>query len=94
MQKIKKFYREANYVHLALMGDFNGNLLNEVNNKLKNTLSNYSKVICSPTTRKNTLIDHIYIKGQEYVPTQSGIVPTYYSFHEMTFVSINTGSGI
>ena len=76
----------------VLMEDFNVNVLNCVNNKLKTTLSDYSQVVKSSTTRKNTLIDHIYIK--ELVNSQSGIVPTYFSFHEITFIAVDISTNI
>ena len=68
------------------------NVLNYVNNKLKTTLSDYSQVVKSSTTRKNTLIDHIYIK--ELVNSQNGIVPTYFSFHEITFIAVDNSTNI
>ena len=68
------------------------NVLNCVNNKLKTTLSDYSQVVNSSTTRKNSLIDHIYIK--KLVNSKSGIVPTYFSFHEITFIAIDISTNI
>lgn len=72
---------------IVVVGDFNENLLND-----KRTVHNYmlsrgfKQYVKEPTTENGTLIDHVYVKGCEYVYVQ--IVPTYYSYHEAIQVTL------
>ena len=69
---------------IIMIGDFNVKYLSASNNQLSRTLSEYQQLISTPTTRKRTLIDHIYVKNAKIV--HAGVMPTSYSYHDATFV--------
>lgn len=78
--------RQLNYP-VVITGDFNVNILKSQDNRLSDTLSEYQQVIATPTTRRRTLIDHIYVRNATIM--QSGVVPTSYSYHDATFISLS-----
>lgn len=68
---------------IIVLGDFNASTTDEV---LRQTMSSFQQLISTPTTIRQTIIDHIYVKNLNVV--QSGTVPTYYSYHSMTYANI------
>ena len=72
----------------VVLGDFNVDLMQSPRNPLikKMTENDYIQIISKPTTSRNTLIDHIYVKGTS--PVDSGVLPTYYSYHEVTYLAV------
>ena len=69
---------------LILLGDFNVDFLKS---KILSLQESFSQVISKPTTRRSTLIDHIYIRNVPY--QKSGVIPCYYSYHEMTYIILD-----
>ena len=70
-----------------VMGDFNVNLLSRKNDVITRTFSAFEQNIESSTTRKLTCIDHIYTRHMK--ARQAGAVPIYYSYHDMTYISVD-----
>lgn len=66
-----------------VLGDFNTQVSA---NELQQTMIDFDQLITTPTTVRQTLIDHIYVKNLAAV--QSGTVPTYYSYHAVTYANI------
>jgi hypothetical protein len=50
----------------------------------QNSFSAFEQNIKSSTTRKLTCLDHIYT--QHLNAQQAGVVPIYYSYHDMTYI--------
>ena len=69
---------------VILVGDFNMDLLKDKSQLLSDVLIDYQQVISSATTKRNTLLDHIYVKNIEVAV--SGVSPIYYSYHDMTYI--------
>ena len=69
---------------VILVGDFNMDLLKDNSQLLLNVLIDYQQVISSATTKRNTLLDHIYVKNIEVAV--SGVSPIYYSYHDITYI--------
>ena len=69
---------------LILLGDFNVDFLKS---KILSLQESFSQVISKPTTCRSTLIDHIYIRNVPY--QKSGVIPCYYSYHEMTYIILD-----
>ena len=73
---------------IIVVGDFNMDILKGNSEILSDVFSDYQQVISSATTKGNTLLDHIYVKNVEVAA--SGVCPTYYSYHDMTYVISQT----
>ena len=90
LKELQKLLRCVTTSVIVVAGDFNVNTMKLSSAQLNQALTGYLQVIASPTTRKQTLIDHIYVKNAPVV--HCGVVPTYYSYHDTTFLVIN-GNG-
>ncbi|XP_077364609.1 uncharacterized protein LOC144009028 isoform X1 [Festucalex cinctus] len=66
---------------IAVMGDFNDDLLKSSTICKFVTDRGYSQLVGEPTTEKGTQIDHVYVKTPFY-DVKSIVVPTYFSDHE------------
>lgn len=69
---------------IIVLGDFNTSTTDE---DLQQTMTLFQQLISTPTTKRQTLIDHIYVRNLNI--EQSGTVPTYYSYHSITYANIN-----
>ena len=70
-----------------VMGDFNVDLLSREDDVVTRTFSAFEQNIKSPTTRKLTCPDHIYTRNMK--TQQAGVVPIYYSYHDMTYITVD-----
>jgi hypothetical protein len=70
-----------------VMGDFNVDLLSRKDDVITHTFSAFEQNIKSSTTRKLTCLDHIYTRHLN--AQQAGVVPIYYSYHKMTYISVD-----
>ena len=70
-----------------VMGDFNVDLLSRKDDVITRTFSAFEQNIKSSTTRKLTCLDHIYTRHLN--AQQAGVVPIYYSYHDMTYISVD-----
>ena len=70
-----------------VMGDFNVDLLFRKDDVITHTFSAFEQNIKSSTTRKLTCLDHIYTRHLN--AQQAGVVPIYYSYHDMTYISVD-----
>ena len=70
-----------------VMGDFNVDLLSRKEDVITRTYSAFEQNIKSSTTRKLTCLDHIYTRHLN--AQQAGVVPIYYSYHDMTYISVD-----
>ncbi|WAR14429.1 PIF1-like protein [Mya arenaria] len=66
-----------------IVGDFNLDLYQATDSDLNMCFQEYSQIIQQPTTAGRTLLDHMYIKNINC--KESGVIPTHYSYHDMTF---------
>jgi hypothetical protein len=67
-------------------------LLSRKDDVITRTFSAFEQNIKSSTTRKLTCLDHIYTRHLN--AQQAGVVPIYYSYHDMTLtIYIPFGSG-
>ena len=71
-----------------LMGDFNINIQNKhINTTEKNCKCiGTNQLINNPTTKQNTIIDHIHTNLTEYHST--GVIKTYYSDHDQIYITL------
>jgi hypothetical protein len=70
-----------------VMGDSNVHLLSRKDDVITRTFSAFKQNIKSSTTRKLTCLDHIYTRNLN--AQQAGVVPIYYSYHDMTYNSVD-----
>ena len=70
-----------------VMGDSNVHLLSRKDDVITRTFSAFKQNIKSSTTRKLTCLDHIYTRHLN--AQQAGVVPIYYSYHDMTYNSVD-----
>jgi len=73
---------------IAVMGDFNDNILTHSTVCHFMTAKGYIQVVSQPTTGKGTLIDHVYIKTTQY-DTQTIVLPAYFSDHDAIVCSFS-----
>jgi DNA replication protein DnaC/exonuclease III len=85
-QKLQNLLMQAPSSRHIVMGDFNINLLKNNASGLSKVLAQYSQIINIPTTKGRTLLDHIYLKHVS--AKESGVIPIYYSYHDVTYVQI------
>ena len=64
-----------------VMSDFNLDLLSRKDDVITRTFSAFEQNIKSSTSRKLTCLDHIYTR--HFNAQQAGVVPIYYSYHDM-----------
>ncbi|XP_035984990.1 uncharacterized protein LOC118558642 [Fundulus heteroclitus] len=78
---------------VVVLGDFNEDLLSPGKKAIKDLFESkgFTQLISSPTTKKRTLIDHIYISRPEYC-VQSGVLQTYYSYHNPVYCILSSFS--
>ena len=69
------------------MGDFNVDFLSRKDDVITRTFSAFEQNIKSSTTRKLTCLDHIYTRHLN--AQQVCVVPMYYSYHDMTYISVD-----
>ena len=67
-----------------VMGDFNVDLLSRKDDVITHTFSAFEQNIKSSITRKLTCLDHVYTRHLN--AQQAGVVPIYYSYHDMTYI--------
>ena len=70
-----------------VMGDFNVDLLSRKDDVITRTFSAFEQNIKSTTTRKLMCLDHIYTRHLN--AQQAGVAPIYYSYHDMTYISVD-----
>jgi endonuclease/exonuclease/phosphatase family metal-dependent hydrolase len=70
-----------------VMGDFNVDLLSRKDDVITRTFSVFEQNKKSSTTRKLMFLDHIYTRHLN--AQQAGVVPIYYSYHDMTYISVD-----
>ena len=68
-------------------GDFNENLKTAVRHPIYELFQTYGFEQClsSETTWKGTCIDHIYIRQNRGMKVRSGVIQTYYSYHDAIY---------
>ena len=73
-------------------GDFNEDLQRPGAHPIRDTFTKYgfTQHIAKPTTLKNTLIDHVYIRPHKSLQVTSGVIQTYYSYHDVTCALIKS----
>ena len=71
-----------------VMGDFNVDLLSKKDDVITRTFSAFEQNVKSSTTRKLTCLNHIYTRPLN--AQQAGVVPIYYSYYDMTYISATT----
>ena len=71
-----------------LMGDFNINIQNKHINTTEKICKciGTNQLINNPTTKQNTIIDHIHTNLTEYHST--GVIKTYYSDHDQIYITL------
>ena len=71
-----------------IMGDFNINIQNKNHSTTKKICENLGtkQLINTPTTKYNTIIDHIYTNIPNH--KECGVIKTYYSDHDQIFIQI------
>jgi hypothetical protein len=70
-----------------VMGDSTVHHLSRKDDVITRTFSAFKQNIKSSTTRKLTCLDHIYTRHLN--AQQAGVVPIYYSYHDMTYNSVD-----
>jgi hypothetical protein len=70
-----------------VMGDFKVDFLSRKDDVITRTFSAFEQNIKSSTTRKLTCLDHIYTRHLNV--QQVCEVPMYYSYHDMTYISVD-----
>jgi endonuclease/exonuclease/phosphatase family metal-dependent hydrolase len=70
-----------------VMGDFNVDLLSRKDDVITRTFSDFVQNIKSSSTLKLTCLDHIYTRHMK--AQQAGVVLIYYSYHDMTYISVD-----
>ena len=74
--------------HAVFVGDFNIDLMKDGVLPPK-PFQNYFQAISQPTTDKETIIDHIYVKPIPAVDDfVASVLPTYYSYHRPAFIAM------
>ena len=74
--------------HAVFVGDFNIDLMKDGVLPPK-PFQNYFQAISQPTTDKETIIDHIYVKPIPAVDDfVASVLPTYYSYHRRAFIAM------
>ena len=82
-EKLRKVLGNCCTEKMIVVGDFNVNLLKQRNTELHDVFFQFEQLIQSATTQGKTLIDHVYTKGIK--SKASGVVPCYYSYHDILF---------
>ena len=70
---------------IIVVGDFNMDILKGNSEILSDVFLDYQKVISSATTKRNTQLDHTYLKNVEVAT--SGVCPIYYSYHVLCYIT-------
>ena len=81
---LTSFYNTLENIDIVL-GDFNIDILNNINVNLNNVLSNYTLLVNQPTYISGSLLDHVYVNNdslQKFLLTKIEIVSIYFSDHD------------
>jgi exonuclease III len=87
IQKLTELIKKSPTNRQLVLGDFNVDLLHSPSTSLVTEMNQigFKQIVTKPTTARNTLIDHIYLK--DITPVATGVIPVYYSYHEVTYLS-------